>query len=133
MTALGEFLKGAACDRGPWNCSTLAADWCVSLGHPDFADAWRGVTDPVECDQVAAEGLAALWDHGIGDALPVAADAVEGCSLFAWAQPGDIAVISLAGVEAGAIWTGQRLAIKAARGLHFVEPEAARVLKAWRP
>lgn len=121
--SLGEFLKAAASDRGPWNCSTLAADWCVSLGYPDFAAQWRAVVDEDECERVQAGGLVELWDIGIGDGLPVT-DVLE---------PGDIAVVSLNEVQAGAIWTGERFAIKAARGIHFLQSDAFAVLKAWRP
>lgn len=121
---LGEFLKAAAGDRAAWNCSTLPADWCIALGHPDFAAAWRAVVDAEECDQVAADGLVALWEAGIGDALPIALEPLEA---------GDIAVVESGGVQAGAIWTGERFAIRALRGLHFIEAAAFRVLKAWRP
>lgn len=123
--SLGEFLKGAATDRSPWNCSTLAADWCLALGHPDFAAEWRGTVDEAECEEAACGDLVALWDEGIGAALPaVAPDMVE---------PGDILVVALGGRQAGAIWTGQRLAMRAARGLHFVDPGSVEPVKAWRP
>lgn len=133
---LGDFLKAAAADRGPWNCSTLPADWCVALGHSDFAAQWRGTVEEADCEDAAIEGggLVRLWDQGIGSALPIAAEAQPGGSLHAGGlKPGDIAVVALGETEAGAIWTGQRLALRAARGLHFVEPEALRIVKAWRP
>jgi len=128
--SLGEFLKEAASDRAPWNCSTLPADWCLALGHPDFAAEWREITDDAECEKITAEsgGLIVLWERGIGDALPAVspttADALKA---------GDIAVIAICGNEAGAIWTDQRWAIKAARGLHFLPPENLHIAKVWRP
>lgn len=122
---LGDFLFDAANDRGPWNCSTLAADWCVALGHPDFAAEWREVVEADACETVPrqAGGLVALWDLGIADALPVVTDLM----------PGDIAVVTALGLEAGAIWTGEFWALRAARGIHFLAPHAVSVVKAWRP
>lgn len=133
---LGDFLKAAGSIAGPWNCSTLAADWCVSQGYPDFAAEWRGIIDEAECDAVATEagGLELLWDRGIGEALPVVGEAEPGQSIDpAGLEPGDILIVALAEKQAGAIWTGQRLALKAPRGLHFLEPGALRIDKAWRP
>lgn len=122
---VGDFLKAAMADQGPWNCSTMAADWCVALGHPDFAAEWRGIVDPGPCESVPAEagGLLALWNRGIGASLPVADDL----------HPGDIAVIRVLGIDAGGIWTGKRWAVKAQRGLHMLEAGAVHILKAWRP
>lgn len=121
MMQLGDFLLDHAAQAAPWNCSTLAADWCMALGHRDFAAAWRGITDPVDCEATAEGGLVHLWDIGIGDALPVVTDL----------QPGDIGVVSLGPLEAGAIWTGLKWAIRTPRGMHF-SPEVT-VIKAWRP
>lgn len=117
---LGDFLKNQG--GSSWNCSTMPADWCMALGHPDYAAAWRDITDPHACEATTAhDGLLTLWQQGIGGALPV----VEVL------EPGDIAVIALGPLEAGAIWTGERFAIRTAKGLHFsAEP---RLLKAWRP
>lgn len=122
---LGEFLKARCGARGPWNCSTMPADWCVALGHPDFAADWRDVVDPGECCAVPAEagGLIALWDRGIGDGLRVVDDP----------DAGDIAVVEAMGIEAGAIFTGERWAIEGPRGLHFLAPGQLRVVKVWRP
>lgn len=123
---LGEFLKAQCANGGDWNCSTLAADWAIARGHPDFAAEWRTITDPADCETAPAEagGLLALWERGIGDGLPV----VTG-ELVA----GDIAVVGLGHLEAGAIWTGERWAMRATRGLHFVGPQMVSVIKAWRP
>lgn len=118
---LGEFLRDRAARTAPWNCSTLAADWCMTRGHTDFAAAWRDITDPVDCETTARDGLVHLWDIGIGDALPVVTDL----------SPGDIGVVSLGSLEAGAIWTGSKWAIQTPRGTHFAANLA--VIKAWRP
>lgn len=121
---LGEFLKEQCADSSPWNCSTMPADWCVLLGHPDFAWRWRNITDPGLCDAVplSAGGLVNLWSEGIGDALPVV-DALE---------PGDIGVIAAHGIEAGAIWTGESWALRATRTVHWYRGDA-RVIRTWRP
>lgn len=129
--SLGEFLKAAGSTSGAWNCSTLPADWCIALGYPDFAAEWRGVVDEPECEATAQEagGLVALWRRGIGEHLP----ALEGARSAFGLEAGDVAVVRAFGFEAGAIWTGRRFAIKAARGLHFAEPEGLEILAAWRP
>lgn len=123
---LGEFLKRECANGAPWNCSTMPADWCLSLGHPDFAAEWRSITEPTACEAVPQEagGLLALWERGIGDGLPVVTGGLVA---------GDIAVVCLAHLEAGAIWTGERWAMRAARGLHFVDASMLTVVKAWRP
>ena len=123
---LGDFLKRELSSAAPWNCSTLAADWCLELGHPDFAANWRTFTNPVDCEEVQTDAgsLVALWECGIDDGLP----AVDGEP-----QAGDIAVICVAGLEAGAIFSGERWVLKAQRGLHFLAPDVVEVVKAWRP
>jgi hypothetical protein len=135
MSDVGEFLKSAAAERAPWNCSTLPADWCLTLGYPDFAEQWRDIVEVADCEAVAADGLVALWDRGIGDALPsFVPDDPDGSLPVEMLQPGDIVVVALEHIdEAGAIWTGQRLAVKASRGLHFLPPDGLRIMKAWRP
>lgn len=123
---LADFLRDNLGAAGAWNCSTLAADWCLALGHPDFATEWRDVVDPDECEAVPrkAGGLTVLWDRGIADALPIATEPY---------QPGDIAVLAALGLEAGGVWTGEAWAIRRERGLFFGAPELFVVRKAWRP
>jgi hypothetical protein len=121
---VADFLFEAANDRRPWNCSTLPADWCLTLGHPDFAAGWRETIEETECQFAAAAGLVALWNEGIGDALPAAPDNL---------RAGDIAVISRLGLEAGAIFDGERWALRTARGLIFAMLPGDSILKAWRP
>jgi hypothetical protein len=117
------FLASDALKSREWNCSTLAADWCVALGHPDFAADWRETLEPAACDAAAAGGLVPLWDAGIGDALPVVGEP----------QGGDIAVIEALGLEVGAVFTGTRWATRGARTMHYLGAEDVRVLKVWRP
>lgn len=117
---LGLFLSETASSRGPWNCSTLAADWCIALGHPDFAAKWRAVTG--EADDVGP--LLDLWNEGIGAALPRVDGGLE---------PGDIAILSLGPLETGAIWTGERWAIRRPKGLHFAAVDQLDLVAAWRP
>ena len=123
---LGDFLRVAAEDRSPWNCSTMAADWCIALGHPDFAAAWRGVTAPADCEAAPADvgGLVILWDRDIGEALPEAVAPFEA---------GDIGVIAAHGFEAGAIFTGAKWAVKTPRGLSLATLPDHCIAKAWRP
>lgn len=128
---VSEFLRdqgrfGRQYGDEPWNCSTVPADWCRELGWPDFAAAWRHITDPAECETVPATagGLLMLWEQGIGNALSVAS---------APFLPGDIAVVEAHGLQAGAVFTGERWGMRRARGMLMAAPEMVRVLKAWRP
>jgi hypothetical protein len=125
MTALGDFLKAAARDRRPWNCSTLPADWCIALGHPDFAAEWRPFEGELQAPDIGADALVGLWREAIGDALPDVTEAER--------EPGDIAVLSLGPLETGAIWTGERWVIRREKGLHFSPPEHLHLEAAWRP
>lgn len=122
---LGEFLREAAAP-GPWNCSTMPADWCVALGHPDFAAAWRDTTDEVECETAAVDagGLAILWGRGIGEALPMVEPPF---------QAGDIGVICTCGLEAGAIYTGERWAVRTPKGVSCAALPDDVIVVAWRP
>lgn len=123
---LGDFLRENLGQAERWNCSTLAADWCVALGHPDFAAEWRDTISPEECEAAPREagGLVMLWERGIGEALPVATEPY---------QPGDIAVLAALGMEVGGIWTGEQWAIRRERGLFFGAPGLFVVREAWRP
>lgn len=126
VTDLAKFLKAQLGPAGDWNCSTLAADWCIALDYPDFAAKWRTIVDPAECEAVtrAAGGLVPLWREGIGDRLALA-DGSE--------EKGDIAVVSLDDLEAGAIFTGERWVLRLPHGLVFASPFQVNVVRAWRP
>lgn len=124
---LGKFLREACAYRGPWNCSTDAANWCIALGHADFAAPWRDITEAAACEAVPARagGLAILWDRGIADALPAVS---SGFAL------GDIGVVASHGFEAGAIFTGERWAIRnAGGGMSFIALPDRATVAAWRP
>jgi hypothetical protein len=123
---LGDFLLAAAKSNGQWHCSTLAADWCIVLGYPDFAAQWRHVSEPSECERhpYEAGGLVNLWDQGIGSSLPLASKPY---------LAGDIGVVARCGIEAGAIYTGERWALQNADGLTSLALPDAAVRKAWRP
>lgn len=125
MTSLGDFLRSRIGSTSPWNCSTMPADWCIQLGYPDFAAAWRDTLDVALCDAVVsgAGGLLVLWDQGIGDGLRVTDDP----------DAGDIAVLAIGEREVGGVFTGERWATQAGRRLHFLAPEQVRVVKAWQP
>lgn len=121
---LGEFLLAASEDASPWNCSTFPADWCIALGHPDFAAKWRDTLEPAACEAETGS-LVEHWSEGIGDALPV---------VSAPYQAGDIAVVERMGFRAGAIFTGDRWAVRGDKGaLAFLRLHDAAVLKTWRP
>jgi hypothetical protein len=123
---LMDFLEAQLCRADPWNCSTLVADWLIASGYPDYATEFRDITDPSECDEVARRhgGLGSLWESLFKGAVPWASDPWE---------PGDIAVVMLADHEAGAIWTGERWALRLTHGLVFAAPELLTVARAWRP
>jgi hypothetical protein len=132
---LGEFLESQMGAAGQWNCSTMPADWCIALGHPDFAAEWRNVTDPDECEELPREagGLAILWERGIGNKLPSFEPTGDAGIYSHGLEPGDIAVVAALGLETGGIWTGTRWGIRRQRGIGFFPPEALIVRKAWRP
>ena len=121
---LGEFLKREAGSQEPWNCSTLPADWCISLGHPDFARRWRHIVTNKAIKRATRHGLVRLWHRGILRSMPI---------ITAPYQTGDVAIVAAYGHEAGAIFTGQRWALRMQIGVMFVAPDQVNVLKAWRP
>lgn len=120
---LGDFLFDAANSRAPWNCSTMPADWCIALGHPDFAKNWRWITNARRCERIARRGLLRLWWRGIGDSLPMIDDF----------RAGDIGVIRRAGLEAGAIFDGEFWVLQSQRGIACLRADRSAVLAAWRP
>lgn len=110
---------------GQHDCATFPADWVVECGHPDPMAKWRGTyASEAGAEFLIADagGLTALFGEGLA-ALP-------NVSEF---QAGDIGVISLLGEEAGSIFTGQRWAFVADRGLAFASLSLGSVLYAWRP
>jgi hypothetical protein len=65
-----------------------------------------------------------LWEQGIGDALPV---------IDAPFLPGDIGVVEAHGMQAGAVFSGERWGLRRTKGMFMASPDLVRVLKAWRP
>ena len=122
---LGEFLRAQAGNAAPWNCSTMPADWCIALGHSDFAEAWRAIVTGDACNaaHAAPGGLVGLWREGIGSTLPHA-DVP---------QAGDIAVVHAHGIESGAIFTGGKWAVRGQRCLRLIALDRVRLVEAWRP
>lgn len=131
MPNLGEFLRtGAVRARQPgeWDCCAFPCAWALECGYPDPMRAWRG-TYSTESDgeRIAREsgGLVPLFERGMGEAgVPPAA--------APW-QAGDIAVISILGREAGAVFSGQRWGFVGIRGLAFTLLDDRCVLQAWGP
>jgi len=89
---------------------------------------WRGqYTTDVEAEEIIADagGLAGLFATGMSLAgIPRTYDDP---------QEGDIAVISIDGEEAGAIFTGRRWAFVPERGWGAVSLDPSAILVRWRP
>ena len=132
MIALGEFLRDAGGKgrvAGSWDCAAFPAAWAIERGYADPMARWRGAYDSESgaLDLIDdAGGLASLFAVGMADAgIP---ELVEG----EW-SPGDIGVVEILGEQAGAIFTGQRWAFVAERGLAFATLDDEYVIRAWRP
>lgn len=128
MPDLGAFLLAAGSRKriaGVWDCCCLPCDWAIENGWPDPMAEWRGAYSTEEEGEALisdAGGLVTLFERGMGQA---------GLPRIAEPRAGDVGVICLHDVEAGAIFTGKRWAVVADRGLGFgsVAPEA--VLAVW--
>lgn len=120
---LAAFLQAEADNRAPHNCSSLAGDWCAYVGARDVFEPWRAVTDEADIEAACHAGLLPLWEEAIGDHFPAVTDF----------EAGDIAVLSVHGLEAGAVFTGERWALRRKRGLTFATLPDSCVLKGWRP
>lgn len=124
MMDLGEFLAQAGRRRrsaGEWDCCAFPAAWAIANGYPDPMAHWRGAyeTESEALDLISdAGGLVALFDCGMASA---GISRREGEP-----QAGDIGVIKIGDLEAGAIFTGRRWALVAERGVGMasVAPEA---------
>ncbi|WP_447724641.1 hypothetical protein [Sphingomonas koreensis] len=123
---LGDFLRDAAQDDGPWNCSTMPADWCIRIGHRDFAAEWRDLDDACDCETAPREagGLVVLWELGIRDDIPRVGPPYAA---------GDIGVVAFHGLEAGAIFTGDKWAVRTRTGISFARLPVTAIAGAWRP
>lgn len=122
---VGEFLKLAARSKAYHHCSTDPADWCVVLGYVDFAWKWRSELSDADCESAARDdGLVALWDIGIDGILSIAETPYIA---------GDIAVVTKLNYESGAIFTGERWAIRSGNDIVYIPIGSVTVVKAWRP
>ena len=142
---LGDYLEAAGHQRrkeGTHDCATFPAGWAMLCGHPDPMAKWRGTyASDEEAEHVIAEaarrgeglgrgGLEMLFAEGMWDAgVPEIYDGQPGPD-FAL---GDIAVVNLAGNEAGAIFAGKRWAFVPDRGIGFVTLPPCAIVRAWRP
>lgn len=129
---LGEYLR-AACGT-PWitgkhDCCTLAGDWAITWARGDPMAEWRG---KYSTDQealrliVKAGGLLMLWQRALTSI---------GVATVGESRAGDVGVVRAFGEDGkvthvGAIWTGQRWAFRASRGMNF---EPAEPLCVWGP
>lgn len=127
MTVLGEYLVALGQRRREWgvhDCATLPCDWAVLRGHPDPMAEWRGTytTDDDARAMIASEGgLLSYFERAFAN-FPVR----EGAP-----QPGDVGVIQIAGLEAGAIFTGERWAFVGDRGIAMSKVNASHIAKVW--
>lgn len=128
---LGEYLKSAGERRWKWSehdCCTFAADWAIQCGHVDPMIRWRGsysTADEAQALIEEAEGLANLW-----------ALAFSGYPEPDEPRAGDVGVCCVMGEDGltanGGIFTGERWAFLAPRGVHFTPIESRHVVKVWR-
>lgn len=129
MTDLGDFLIAAGQRRrvpNKWDCCAMPAQWAIENGHPDPMAHWRGAySTEEEAERFIRDsgGLLALFDCGMTSAAVARRQGEP--------QPGDIGVLSVAGHEAGAIFTGRRWAFVAERGIGFASVDPAAILAAW--
>lgn len=150
MTTLGDYLAAGGSRRrtaGAFDCCTFPADWAVLCGHPDPMAKWRGTysTEAEAEDLIAAaadagEGLGrgglemlfkeGMWEAGIPE---IDGSRNSGGDVPPPFEMGDIAVVNIAGNEAGAIFTGKRWAFVPDRGLGFVSLDRECIVRAWRP
>lgn len=120
---LGDYLAEAARKKhvyGVHDCCTFPCDWAVLNGWPDPMASWRGgYVD----DAPARGGLLEIFAAGMDGAGLSRADAPE---------PGDIGLLRIFGHEGGAVFTGQRWALIAPRGLAFASTQLANSQAVWR-
>lgn len=96
----------------------------MMLGHPDFVEPWRSITDETACRETSKGILLNLWSGALDGKLPNATEPY---------QAGDIAVVKMEGEETGAIFTGDRWYIRSSKRRHFIGANIVTVRKAWSP
>lgn len=126
MPDLGEYLK--AVGGKPWiwgksDCTTFSADWLILCGRPDPMARWRGAYDSEEsCAALLKQssGLLPLWLLGMGEP-----DCLEPAL-------GDVGVVQMWGHQGGAIFLGERWAVRSPRGWSAAAFAPDDVLGVWR-
>ncbi|WP_375194641.1 hypothetical protein [Sphingobium sp.] len=129
MIELGTFLREMGNRRrvpGKWDCCAMPAEWAILNGWPDPMAHWRGAYDTEEGAARFIEdagSLTQLFRCGMENAgIPERRGDV---------RIGDIGVLRVGGMEAGAIFTGKRWAMVADRGLAVASVEIEAVSAAW--
>lgn len=105
----------------------MPAAWVIRNGFADPMALWRGryTTEDGGRELIdAAGGLQFMFERGLRDA---GVPAIGGDP-----QAGDVAVLELLGEQAGAVYTGERWALVADRGLAFVGVRPEVVVQIWR-
>jgi len=124
---LGEYLSIVGGRPWAWgrpkdDCCEFAAWWWSSLGNPDPMAMWRGKYRSENGARRVIKrngGLLRIWIDTLGP--PGNGPAREG----------DVAIVTLAGHEAGAIYTGRRWAIRSERGWVAASLDSENVLGIW--
>lgn len=140
VTDLGEYLQRAGSGRrqeGVHDCCTFPCDWVVLCGWPDPMAKWRGTYgSEVEADALIAQAAEYGETVGMGGLLALFVDGFSEAGLPEVTGPfeaGDVGVVTLWGLEAGAIFTGKRWAFVPPRGLGCVSLDDECIVRAWRP
>lgn len=129
MTVLGEWLQGRLRkprEAGVWDCCTLPGDWTVDQGLPDPMAKWRGAYSTEEEAAVFIEdagGLLPLFEEGFAQAGVPKRSSAPG--------PGDVGVLRIGDLEAGAIYVGPRWCFVATRGLGFASIDQDCIAAVW--
>jgi hypothetical protein len=129
MTTLGDFLRQRLAwprKAGEHDCATLPAAWAMQRGRVDPMASWRGYSSEAEAEEIIfdAGGLVTLFEASL---------IAVGCKAVEEPQEGDIGVLSIAGEEAGSIFTGSRWVLVTDCGLAFVAMPTSHVSRVWRP
>lgn len=124
---LHEYLNNKARlrrDAGRQDCATFCADWIMARGLPDPMAEWRGTyTDEAQATGIYrdGDGLAAIFDDCMADFDRRSGDPC----------PGDVGLLQIGGQCCGAIYTGERWAVVAEKGLGFISVPARHIRAVW--